>query len=175
LAKLPWSNSHAAFITSSRPTHRQIPQHHLDAFTVGKAHAEAFAPLGIVHGDLHSTLRQAQPAHAMRETRRSEPDLGDLQPPSLFEQEILFGNLQSIELDFAMPAMLLRPHDGYPPDDPPAGLILVEHERGQPRTRIIRRPGDDDKMCSLLRTGDEPLPAMKHIAIADLLRRGPDH
>src|SRR5262245_16229043 len=65
---------------------RHLAELDLHALAVGKPYAEAFAPRHVVLGDLHATLRPAEPAHAVGEACRAEPDLRHPQPVADAEQ-----------------------------------------------------------------------------------------
>ena len=54
---------------------RHLAELDLHALAVGEPDAEALALLDIGLRDLHAALGEAEPAHAMRQPRRSEPDL----------------------------------------------------------------------------------------------------
>jgi len=95
----------------------------------------------------------------MGQPRRAEPHLGDAQAGAFAEQNIFWRNRQAVELQFAMAAMLLRPHDRDAPRDPPARLVLVKQEGRESAPRIVGRAGDQDEIRGFFGAGDEPFPA----------------
>ena len=111
----------------------------------------------------------------MGEARRPEPDLGDAQSVADLHQHVLVGHFEPFEGEFAVAAMLLRPHDRDAAQDAPAGLVAVEEERGEPAARIVRGAREQNEMVGDARAGDEPLVAVDHPGVALLLRAGADH
>jgi hypothetical protein len=95
-----------------------------------------------------------------------QPDLRDLEAVAHVHQPRIVGNLQSVEFDLAVAAMLLGPHDRDAAHDAPAGLVAIEQERGQPLARIVARLGDQDEVLRDRGAGDEPFAAVDHPAIA---------
>src|ERR1700736_5152289 len=83
----------------------------LHAFTVRKLDAETFALVHVVLCDLHAALGKPEPAHAVRQPRRAEPDLCHFESTADAEQHVLIGDFEAIEFELAVPAMLLRAHD----------------------------------------------------------------
>ena len=73
----------------------------------------------------------------MGEPGRAEPHLGDAQPVADVEQHVLVLDLEPIELEFAMAAMLLRAQDADAAHDPPARLVAVIQERGEPAAGVV--------------------------------------
>ena len=97
----------------------------------------ALALRDVVGGDVERAPREAEPAHAVREARGAEPDLRDLEAVAHVHQPVLVGDLEPVELELAMPAVLLRAHDRDAPHDAPARLVAVEQERGEAFARIV--------------------------------------
>ena len=85
-----------------------------------KADAKGLAFAHVVECRVVRTARLAQPAHAMGEARRAEPDLRHLQPLADAEQDVLGRNFKPVELQLTMADVLLRPHNGDAPRDAPA-------------------------------------------------------
>src|SRR4029077_1166114 len=112
---------------------RHLAKLDLYALTVTKLDAEPLAVRNVGLRDLHAALGETEPAHAVRQPRRTEPDLRDLQSIAFLQQNIFCRDFQSVEFEFTMAAVLVRPHDGNTPQDAPARLVLVKQERGQPR------------------------------------------
>ena len=90
---------------------RHLAELDLHAFAVGELDAEAFAVVDVVLRDLHAALGLPEPAHAMRQPRRAEPDLRDLQAVADAEQHVVVGDFEAVEFELAMAAVLLRSHD----------------------------------------------------------------
>ena len=137
------------------------------------AEAGALGRIGL--GDLDAALRQAEPAHAMGQPRRAEADLRHLQALPFAQEHILRRDLQAVELDLAVAAMLLRAHDRDAAHDPPARLVLVEQEGGEAVARVVRGAGDEDEMLA------SSAPVMNHLrpcttyVLPALLGPGLDH
>ena len=140
-----------------------VAQLDLHALAIDQLHPEALARRRVILRDLHAALGKSEPAHAMRQPRGAKPHLRQLQPLPFPEQHRIRRDHEPVERQFAMPAMLLRPHDRDAPDDAPARLVAVEEERRQPVARIVRGPRDQDEVLGFLRAGDEPLAAVHHV------------
>ena len=82
-----------------------------------------------------------------------------LRPSPTPSRHVLVGDLEAVELELAVPAVLLGPHDRDPAHDAPAGLVAVEQERRESLARIVRRARDQDEVLRDARAGDEPLAA----------------
>src|SRR5262249_30545964 len=147
----------------------------LHALAVGEPHPEPFAVGDISLGDLAAALGEPKPAHAVRETGGAEPDLGDAQAVAGRHQDVLVRNLEALEREFAVAAVLLRAHDRDAPHDLPAGLISVKQEGGEAATRIVGGARDEDEMIGDAGAGDEPLVTADDPAIALALGAGADH
>ena len=120
----------------------------------------------VVGGDVERAPREPQPAHAVREPRGAEADLRDLEPVADVHQPVLVGDLEPVELELAVPAVLLRAHDRNAPHDAPAGLVAVEHERGEALARIVGGLREQDEMLRDAGAGDEPLAAVDDPLVA---------
>src|SRR6185312_8293836 len=94
----------------------------LHALAVGELDAEAFALVDVCLRDLAAALGEAEPAHAVGEPGGAEPDLGDAEPIADLHQYVLVRNLQPVENQLAVAAVLLRTHDRDAPHEFPAGL-----------------------------------------------------
>src|SRR5262245_49253526 len=104
---------------------RHLAELDLHALAVGELDAESLAAVHVVLGDLHAALGKPEPAHAMGEPRRTEAYLRDLQPVADAHQHVLVRHFEPLEGEFAMAAVLLRPHDRDAPQDAPAGLVAM--------------------------------------------------
>ena len=62
-----------------------------------------------------------------------------LRPSPTSISRFVVGNLEAVELELAMAAVLLRPHDRNAPHDAPARLVAVEQERGEALARVVGR------------------------------------
>ena len=89
-------------------------------------------------------------------------------------QAVLVGNLEPVELELAVAAVLLRSHDRNAPHDAPAGLVAVEHERGESLARVVGGLRDQDEVLRDAGAGDEPL-APVHDPAGRPARRGRLH
>src|SRR5262249_28950194 len=154
---------------------RHLAELDLHALAVGEPDAETFAPRHVVLRDLHAALRPAEPAHAVGQARRAEPDLRHPQPVADTEQHVIVGNLQPVEFELAVAAVLLRTHDPDAPHDAPAGLIAVIEERGEPAPLVLGRARHDDEMLRRGGAGDEPLAPAYDPLVALALRARGDH
>ena len=74
-----------------------------------------------------------------------------------------------------MAAVLLRPHDLDAAHDAPAGLVLVEQERGDALALVVGGARREDEMRGAVGAGDEPLAAVDFPCVAVLLGIGLDH
>src|SRR5262249_32605820 len=135
---------------------RDLAELDLHAFPVGKPDAEAFALAGVISRNLQAAFGETQPAHAMRQSRRAEPDLCHFQSVADAERHVLIGNFQAVEFELAMAAMLLRSHDRDAAHDPPARLVAMVQKRGEATASVVRGACDKDEMRSLAGAGDEP-------------------
>ena len=131
----------------------------LHAFAVGELDAEALAPSDVFLRDLHAALGEAEPAHAVRQPRRTEPDLRDAQAVAVIHQHVFVRDFEPVEFELAMAAVLLRPHDRNAAHDAPAGLVLVIEERGEAAARIVGGARHQDEMRGAVGAGDEPFAA----------------
>src|SRR3974390_1940657 len=118
---------------------RDVAELDLDALPGGELDAETFAPEYIFLRNLDTALGEAEPAHAVREARRSETDLRHTQAVAFLHQHVFLRHFEAVIFDLAMTAVLLRTHDRDAAHDAPARLVLVIEERGQPAPRIVRR------------------------------------
>ncbi len=82
----------------------------------------------------------------MRQPRRAEPDLGDLEPVADAEQHIVVGDFEAVEFKLAMAAVLLRAHDADAAHDAPARLVAVIEKSGEPAALVVGGARDDDEM-----------------------------
>ena len=103
--------------------HRRLAHERLHALLVGEPGAERLALGDVGRGDLQGPLRHPQPAHAVREPRGAQANLRHLEAVADFEQAVLVRNLQPLEDQLAVAAMLLGPHDRNAPRDAPARLV----------------------------------------------------
>src|SRR5262249_61672564 len=90
------------------------------ALAVREPHPEPFAMIDVGLRDLHRTFGEPEPPHAVGESRRTEPDLGDPQSIADLHQHVLIGHFQALEYKLAAAAVLLRPHDRNAPQNAPA-------------------------------------------------------
>src|SRR5262245_43559961 len=125
---------------------RHLAELDLHALAVGEPHSEAFALRHVGLRDLHRALGEAEPAHAMGEPRRPEPDLGDAQAIADLHQHVLLGHFQALEEKLAVAAVLLRPHDRNAAQDAPARLVAVIEEGGEPAPRVVGGARDENEM-----------------------------
>src|SRR5262249_8637114 len=137
--------------------------------------AEAFASVDVILRNLQATLGPAQPAHAMGQPRRSEPDLSDFQSIADAEQHIVIADFKAVEFELAVAAVLLGPHDRDTPDYAPARLIAVVEKRRQAAALVVGGSGDDDEMRSFGGAGDEPLAPVNDPFAVFLLGARADH
>src|SRR5207237_9664389 len=77
-------------------TLRDLAELNLHAFTVRKLDAETFAFGDVVLSNLHATLGKPEPPHAVRQSRRTEPDLWHFESIAHTEQHFFLGDLQAI-------------------------------------------------------------------------------
>ena len=110
---------------------RHLTELDLHALTIAELDAEALALRHVGLRDFHAAFRLAKPTHAVGQPRGSEPDLRDLQPVALVQQDVFGRDFQSVELELAMAAVFMRPHDRNAAHDSPARLILVKQKCGQ--------------------------------------------
>ena len=82
--------------------HRDLAEHPLHALVLVQFLPEALALAHVVGGDRHRALRHAEPAHAVREPRRSEADLRRLQPLADFHQALLVRDHEVVEAQLAV-------------------------------------------------------------------------
>ena len=82
-----------------------------------------------------------------------------LRPSPTPSRTFVVGDLEPVELELAVSAVLLRSHDRDAAHDAPAGLVAVEQERGQALARIVGRARHQDEMLRDAGAGDEPLAA----------------
>ena len=129
----------------------------LHAFAIGKLHAKTLAMSNVLLRDFHAALGEAEPSHAVRQPRRTEPDLRDLEAITFTQQHVLARNFQSIEFELAVTAMLVRAHDRDAANDAPARLILVVEERRQTTPLVVRCARDQDEVSSALGTGEQTI------------------
>ena len=92
--------------------------------------------------------RLASPSQRMQWVSRAGPSriCVTFSPSPIAHQHVLVGDLEPVELQLAMAAMLLRPHDRDAAHDAPAGLVVVEQERGEALARIVGGARDQDEM-----------------------------
>src|SRR5262249_29178469 len=118
---------------------RDVAELDLHALAVGEPDAETLALVDISLRDLAAALGEPEPAHAMGEPRRPEPDLGDAQSIADVHQHVLVGYFEAIENELAVAAMLLGAHDRNAPHDLEAGLAAMKQETGEAAPRILGR------------------------------------
>ena len=90
---------------------RDLAELDLHALAVGELDAETFAVLHIGLRDLHAALGEPEPAHAMRQPRRAEPDLRHLQAVADAHQDVVLGDFEPVETQLAGAAVFLRARD----------------------------------------------------------------
>src|SRR5229473_2141564 len=154
---------------------RHLAELDLHALAVGEPDAKALALGDVGLRDLHRALGEPEPAHAVGEPRRPEPDLGRAQAVADPHQHVLLRHLEPLEEELAMAAVLLRAHDRDAANDAPARLVAVIEEGGEAAAGIVGGARDQDEMAGDAGAGDEPLAAVDHPAAALLLGAGPDH
>ena len=161
--------------TTGVDIHGGLAEPVLDALVLVQTTAEGLA-LGNIGGrDLQRPLRHAEPAHAVRETCRAETDLRHLETVANTEQTVLVGDLEAVEAQFAMSAMLFGPHDRDTPHDLPARVVTVEEKGGEPLARVVRGACDEDEVLRDAGAGDEPLVTVDSPALAVTLGAGAHH
>src|SRR5262245_18960618 len=117
---------------------RHLAEVDLHAFAVSESYPEPLAMGDISLCNLHAALGEAEPAHAVGESRGAEPDLGDAQSIADLHQHVLVRHFESFEEKLAVAAVLLRPHDRNAAQDAPARLVAVIEEGGEPAPRGVR-------------------------------------
>ena len=147
----------------------------LDRLTINQPHAEAFAVFGIVRRNRHATLRQTEPAHAMRQTGRAKPDLRHLEAVAHLHQYVVVRNFEPVKGNLAVPAMFFRSHDRNTPHNVPARLIPIKQKRRQPFSRIVGCAGDQNEMLRFRRTRNIPFATMDRPSACLPLRPCLDH
>src|SRR5581483_12137696 len=110
---------------------RRVGQKPAHAFAVHQLAALRFALRDVTQGDVQRLARKTEPAHAMGQTRPAEPYLHHLETVPNSEQPVFIRNLETIEAQLAMSAMLLGTHDRDAPHDLPTRRVAVEHEGGE--------------------------------------------
>ena len=125
---------------------RHLPELDLHAFAVTELDAKALTFCNVSLRNLHAAFGEAQPAHAVRQACRPKPDLRDLEFIALVQQDVFGRNFESVELELAMTAMLMRSHDRDTAQNAPAGLILVEQERSQTTPFVVAGASNQDEM-----------------------------
>src|SRR6218665_887824 len=93
----------------------------------------------------------------MRETRRAETNLRDLETIAHFQQTTFVRNFQTVENDFAVPAVLFRPHDGNATLDTPPRLRSIEEKSSETFTLVVRSTGNKNEVLCAFSAGDKPL------------------
>src|SRR6185437_299242 len=154
---------------------RHLAELDLHAFAVGELDAETFAVVDVGLRDVEAALRQAEPAHAVRQPRRAEPDLRHLQAVADAEQHVVVVDFEAVELQLAMPAVLFGAHDGDAAHHARARLVAVIKKRGEAAPPVVGGAGDDDEVRGFAGTGDEPLAAADQPFAAGPLGEGADH
>src|SRR3984893_1899741 len=154
---------------------RHLAKLDLHAFALGKLDAEAFALAHIALCNLHAALGEAEPAHAMREACQPETYLGSPQAVAHLHQHVLVRDLEPFEHQLAVPAVLLRSHDGNAAQDAPAGLVAMKKKGGEAAPRVIGGARDQNEMLGDPSARDEPLMAIDRPAIAVAFGPGADH
>ena len=129
----------------------------------------------VVERDGERALGKAEPAHAVGEPRGAEPDLRELEAVADVHQPCVVGNFQSVELELAVPAVLLRPHDRNPAHDAPPRLVAIEQERGQALARVVARLRNQDEVLRDACASDEPLATVHDPSVAAPLRARANH
>src|SRR5215471_1579609 len=170
---------HPCRVHGEQPTDLDLLRHFAEfdlyAFAVAEFDTEAFAFRDVSLRNFHTALGKSEPAHAMRQSCRTKPDLRNLESVAFFKQQILSRNFQPVELEFAMAAMLMRPHDGDAPHESPAWLVLVEQKRCQTTPLVLAGTGNKNEMPRPLGAGGKPLAPLDDIAVAFFLGPGPYH
>src|SRR6266849_6046033 len=113
-----------------------------------------------------SSERRASPSQRMQCVRRAEPDLRHLQSVADAHQAVLVRNLEALERELAMAAVLLGSQDRNAAHDAPPRLAAVEEKGRQPLARIVRGLRDEDEVLRRRGTRDEPLAPVDDPAIA---------
>ena len=111
----------------------------------------------------------------MREAGRPEPYLGGSQAVAHLHQHVLVRDLEPFEHQLAVPAVLLRSHDGNAAQDAPAGLVAMKEKGGEAAPRVIRGARDQNEMLGDPGAGDEPFVPVDRPAVALALRAREHH
>ena len=156
--------------------HFVVGQHETHAFMLCQRLAESLAPARIVGGRFVCAAGSPQPAHAMRQPRRCQPNLRVLQALAGFTQHIGHRHPQTFKPHHGVSAGEAGVHRVHLPLDADTRLVHVGQEHGGARARRVARDfgHDDGKACSH-GPSDQPLHAVNHIGVAVELRRGLQH
>ena len=156
--------------------HFVVGQHETHAFMLRQRLAESLAPTCIVGGSFVCAAGSAQPAHAMRQPRRCQPNLRVLQALTGFTQHIGHRHPQAFKPHHSVPTGEAGVHRVHLPLDANARLVHVGQEHGGARARRVARDfGHDDGKARSHGAGDQPLHAINHISVAIELRCGLQH
>src|SRR3990167_4034474 len=71
----------------------------LHRFAGSEANPETLANRDVVSGNFEAALGEPQPAHAVGETRRTEPDLGDAEAVADLHQAVRVGDFEAVEFE----------------------------------------------------------------------------
>ena len=99
----------------------------------------------------------------------------DAQAVADVEQHVVVVDLEAVEFELAVAAVLLRAEDADAAHDPPAGLVAVIEERREAAPRIVRGARDQDEMRRAVGAGDEPFAAVDHPFAVPAFGAGADH
>ncbi len=99
-------------------------------------------------------------------TRRPSPDV---------QEHVFVLDLEAVEFELAMAAMLLGAENADAANDPPARLVAMVEERGQAAARIVGGARNEDVVRGAVGSGDEPLAAMDDPFATTALGAGADH
>ena len=134
------------------------------------------APVDLTVSVRLSSPLALRPAPGAEEAGRAEPHLRDLEALAFAQQHVLGADLQAVELQLAMAAVLLGSHDRDTAQDAPAGLVAVEEEGGQAVARIVGGTGEQNEVGRLAGTRDVPFAPMDAVApVRPALGAGLDH
>src|SRR5690606_34036709 len=122
-----------------------------------------------LHDALPTSLGQPQPPHAMSQPRGPQANLRKLQAIAHFHQAVFVRNLHVGKAQFAVPAMLFRPHDGYAPDDFPTGVVFMKEESAKPLASVVGSACTKNRVPCCAGAGNKVLGAIDHPMIAAAL------
>src|SRR6185436_8473878 len=124
----------------------------------------------VVDGDRMATARLAEPAHAVRESRRAEPYLRIAEPRPELPKHGVARHSNVAELDFGMPPGGGRVDRLDHARELEARRIDVEqkHRGADVRALRVERARHDDVERRAGRTGDHPFATVDHELVAVL-------